>query len=165
MKNKSIIIISLVALLGAGCVPAVPPLPGSPTTEQPRVSTAKDFEINLSGQGLAKVPEDILRRADVTSLNLSDNALEGSLPAEIRHMTSLRVLNVSGNLMTGVPAEIGQLQNLRTLDLSDNMLTGLPYELGNLQNLELLDISGNEYSEADLERIEAELPATTVIRR
>ncbi len=166
MKLVTAVVILPLMLLGAGCVQTATPtdtsVEGPPVTD---TSGESAVEVDLSGRGLRKVPDDILRREDVTSLDISDNALEGALPAEIRHMRSLRMLDASGNRMTGVPAEIGQLSELRILDLSDNELTGLPYELGNLQNLELLDLSGNAYSEADLSRIEGSLPATTVIMR
>lgn len=165
MKLKIAILILPLMLLGAGCEQAT--RQAAPTAAEPTDEAVVEshVEIDLSGQNLREAPQDVLRREDVTSLDLSDNALEGALPAEIRHMRSLEVLDVSGNRMTGVPAEIGQLTSLRILDLSDNQLTGLPYELGNLQNLELLDLSGNAYSEADLSIIEEALPETTVIRR
>src|SRR3989344_3454639 len=120
--------------------------------------------LNLSGQGLTQAPSYIFTRTDIEELNLSSNALSGSLQAEVRHLQNLKVLNLSNNTFTGVPAEIGQLKNLEVLNLSNNQLTGLPYELGNLSKLRLLDISGNAYSEADLAKIRASLPASTVIK-
>lgn len=120
--------------------------------------------VNLNGQGLTKVPSYIFDRTDIEELNLSNNALDGSLQAEVRHLQNLRVLNLSNNKFTGVPAEVGQLKNLEILDLSNNKLTGLPYELGNLSKLKLLDISGNAYAEADLAKIRASLPSSTVIK-
>jgi Leucine-rich repeat (LRR) protein len=111
------------------------------------------------------VPEAVFRDVGLLELDVSDNRIEGALPAEIRRLQTLEVLDASGNKMTGVPAEIGQLRELRILNLADNDLTGLPRELGNLQKLELLDVSGNPYSEIDLEGIRSALPATTVIRQ
>lgn len=119
--------------------------------------------LDLSGQNMAKVPESIFSQTNLEELNLSQNKLGGSLPAEIRHLQKLKSLNISNNKMTGLPAEIGQLQSLEVLDISNNQLTGLPYELGNLKNLKTLNISGNAYSEADLKIIKAALPAQTVI--
>lgn len=120
--------------------------------------------LDLSGQGLTKVPANVFERTDLIELDLSSNVLTGSLQAEIRHLQKLKVLDLSDNQMTGVPAEIGQLSNLEELDLSNNQLTGLPYELGNLSNLVLLDLRGNNYAEADLARIKASLPSTVVIQ-
>lgn len=120
--------------------------------------------VDLHGQGLTRVPEDIFTRNDITSLDLSDNNLEGALPAEIRVLQKLKMLDLSGNNFTGVPAEIGQLKDLEILDLSHNQITGLPLELGDLQNLQLLDLTGNQFSEADLARIREKLPSSTVIK-
>lgn len=126
--------------------------------------TVSGNALSFEGQGLTKVPMNIFDRTSITELNLSHNALEGSLPAEVRHLQNLTVLDLSYNKFTGVPAEVGQLKNLRTLNLSHNNLTGLPNELGNLSNLRLLDLSGNNYSAMDLASIRSRLPASTVIK-
>lgn len=120
--------------------------------------------LDLSEQGLTKVPEYVFGRLDIESLDLSNNNLTGALQAEIRNLQNLKSLDLSGNKFTGVPAEVGQLKNLERLDLSNNLLTGLPYELGNLANLKVLDISGNHYSEADLATIKKTLPASVTIK-
>lgn len=120
--------------------------------------------LDLSGNGLIKAPSYIFERTDIEELNLSNNELEGSLQAEVRHLQNLKVLDLSNNNFTGVPAEVGQLNNLEILNLSNNKLTGLPYELGNLSKLRVLDVSGNLYSEADLLRIREGLPASTVVK-
>ncbi|RJR14294.1 hypothetical protein C4585_00515 [Candidatus Parcubacteria bacterium] len=120
--------------------------------------------LDLSGQGLTKVPESVFKETNLEELNLSNNTLEGALQAEIRHLQRLKVLDISNNKFTGVPAEIGQLKDLEILDLSNNQLTGLPYELGNLSKLKVLDLSGNAYSEADLSLIKQSLPPSTIIK-
>ena len=97
----------------------------------------------------------------MTNLDVSGRGLTDSLPAEIRLLSRLEILDISDNNFTSVPAEVGQLQNLRVLNLSNNNLTGLPYEIGQLQNLELFDVRGNDISEFDLEIIKDRLPAST----
>ena len=119
--------------------------------------------LDLSGQGLKTISSSVFQMTDLEELDLSDNQLTGALPGEIRFLEKLRVLDVSGNAMTGVPAEIGQLSSLEELDLSDNQLTGLPLELGNLENLRVLDLSGNDVSSQDLEAIRARLENTNII--
>lgn len=129
-----------------------------------RDTVGAEQTVDLSNQGLSRVSASMFSNANVTTLDLSyNNNLTGALPAEVRQLKNLKVLNLSHNQFTGVPAEIGQLSQLEVLDLSYNQLTGLPYELGNLSKLQQLDLRGNNYATADLERIAAELPDTTVI--
>lgn len=100
-----------------------------------------------------------------TSVDLSGKGLTGSLKGEVRHLQNLTSLNVSNNQFTGLPAEVGQLTKLEVLNLSNNQFTGLPHELGNLQNLKVLDLRGNDISTFDLEYIQNQLPASTVVYR
>lgn len=131
--------------------------------EQLEGKKSSETILDLSEKNLTNVPSYVFDRTELTTLDLSNNNLSGSLPSEIRKLQNLTVLDLSGNKFTGVPAEIGQLQKLEVLNLSNNLLTGLPYELGNLQNLKLLRITGNHYSEADLQTIRSKLPAVTII--
>ena len=130
-------------------------------TETPTVVSIKTLDI--SNQGLGKVPMDIFTKTDIEELNVSNNKLEGSLQGEVRFLQNLKVLNLSNNNFTGLPAEIGQLKNLEVLNVSNNSLTGLPNELGNLSNLKVLNLKGNDYSTSDLSNIQLKLPKTVVI--
>lgn len=116
--------------------------------------------LDLSDKGLTQVPEYVFSNNSIEKLDLSNNKLTGALPAEVRHLQNLKILDLSNNQFTGVPAEIGQLKNLEVLDLSNNSITGLPYELGNLQNLKILYLSGNDYSEQDFNIIRESLPSS-----
>lgn len=119
--------------------------------------------LNISGQNLTRVPDDVFENRDLVELDVSNNQIGNTLQAEVRNLTALRVLDLSDNEFTGVPAEIGLLSQLEVLDLSNNNLTGLPHELGKLSNLRTLDLRGNAYSETDLAAIEASLSSTTVV--
>ena len=107
----------------------------------------------------------------VVSLKLSKNNLVGTIPPELSHLRSLRVLSlasdviVPGNALTGsVPPELGNLANLESLSLTGNGLTGpLPAELGNLAKLELLKVGHNALTGA-IPRSFLELPRLSQFR-
>lgn len=167
---KPTLIISL-AMLVTGCTYLAPTpvptneLPGANSNVQqaPTKDTSANVNtgsrIDLSNRGLTKLTLNFSENSSVQEFDVSYNKLTGALPAEIRFLSNLKVLNASHNQFTGVPAEIGQLQNLEVLDYSYNQLTGLPYELANLKNLKVLNLKGNAYSEYDLGIIRKGLPA------
>lgn len=128
------------------------------------IESKYSLSLDLSGQGLSKVPDYVFTRTNLEHLDISNNKLNGALQSQVQQLQNLKVLDMSNNDLTGVPAEVGQLKKLEILNLSNNMLTGLPFELGNLSNLQILDISGNNYSEADLNGIKENLPNTTQIK-
>ncbi len=128
-----------------------------------KIESRSSAAIDLSNQGLTKVPAYVFDRTDATSLDVSHNTLDGALQAEIRHLKNLRTLDLSHNTFTAVPAEVGQLTQLEVFNLSYNPITGLPNEIGNLKNLKTLDVRGTEYSKFDLEIIRKALPQTTNI--
>ncbi len=156
---------SVLLLAGFGCAPKTAPPPADDPAARLQAEIAAAEKLDLSSGGLLTVPAYVFGQFRLEELDLSHNQLTGALPAEIRHLTRLRKLDVSDNAMTGVPAEIGQLAELRSLDLSNNQLTGLPNELAKLTNLEVLDLSGNmNISEADLKVITDALPDLQVVR-
>lgn len=175
---KIILVISLVVLVGVAISlsldsesPSIQPLD---TVEEEREQTKKEEDeeepiitsvrtVDMSNQGLLKVPESVFNSTNTELLDVSHNNLDGSLQAEVRHLQKLKVLDLSHNNFTGVPAEIGQLSELVTLDLSHNPLTGLPHELGNLKKLKTLNLQGTQYSNHDLDIIRKGLPITTEV--
>ncbi len=95
------------------------------------------------------------RAGRVIGLDLSDNNLDGRIPARLGGLAHLQKLDLNGNELTGeIPGELGRLVSLERLDLSRNELDGhIPayYDpesdiagLGALSNLVWLDLSGNQ---------------------
>ncbi|WP_097304288.1 leucine-rich repeat-containing protein kinase family protein [Pseudomonas chlororaphis] len=115
--------------------------------------------------GLTEFPREIFDLADsLEVLNLSGNALS-SLPDDLHRLTRLRVLFCSDNHFTEMPACVGQCAQLsmvgfkanriervpaaalppllRWLILTDNRIEELPDELGQRPHLQKLMLSGN----------------------
>jgi Leucine-rich repeat (LRR) protein len=81
----------------------------------------------------------------LTSVDFSNNKLNGTVPDLVGNLVSLHILNMSHNLFTGnIPPQLGKMSQLESLDLSWNHLSGeIPQELANLTFLETLDLSNN----------------------
>jgi hypothetical protein len=86
---------------------------------------------------------------NVVSLNLRDNRMSGSLPAELSLLGgSLVTMDMGANQLTGAfPSDFGILANLQTLRLDNNGLSGnVPEEIGNMRSLVVLDFQRNSFS-------------------
>lgn len=83
-------------------------------------------------------------------LDLSGNALNGTVPAELLRALELRVLSLAGNGITGgLPEQVGQLRSLRTLNLAGNALSGaIPGNLTLLPNLTAVSLANNYFCSA-----------------
>ncbi|CAL8165730.1 unnamed protein product [Prunus armeniaca] len=81
-----------------------------------------------------------------TSIDMSCNKFNGSIPGELGELKSLYGLNLSNNALTGtIPSSLGNLEQLESLDLSKNSLSGpIPQEVGGLTFLSFLDLSNNQ---------------------
>jgi internalin A len=130
-------------------------------------------KLNLSGQGLTKVPPEISQLVLLQSLDLISNQIHilppeigqlvnlqslylifnqlNTLPPEIGQLINLQFLYLRSNNLDTLPPEIGQLANLQFLYLRSNNLDTLPPEIGQLVNLQSLDLSDNQLSILPLE--------------
>ncbi|CAI9086835.1 OLC1v1020754C1 [Oldenlandia corymbosa var. corymbosa] len=83
---------------------------------------------------------------NLTSLNLANNNLTGSLPYSLTSMPALNYLNVSHNsLSQGIGDIFSNHSNLATLDLSANNFSGdLPPSFSLLSNLSTLYLQNNQ---------------------
>lgn len=115
--------------------------------------------------GLSEFPREIFDLADsLEVLNLSGNALS-ALPDDLHRLGKLKVLFASDNLFTELPACLGRCEQLRIvglkanriehvpaqalpprlgwLILTDNRIASLPDELGRRPELQKLMLAGN----------------------
>lgn len=85
---------------------------------------------------------------NVINLILPNNNLQGIIPATIRELSQLEVLDLSQNqLLDIITPDIGQMNKLRSLNLSQNMLIGgIPSSIGNLTQLQSIFLYGNQLS-------------------
>ena len=82
----------------------------------------------------------------VTYLDPVNNNLNGTMPASLGNLASLRIMNLRQNQLSGtIPASLGNLTSLTNLSLWGNQLSGtLPDSLGTLTNLQYLYLSYNQ---------------------
>uniref|UniRef100_A0A0D6R813 Leucine-rich repeat-containing N-terminal plant-type domain-containing protein n=1 Tax=Araucaria cunninghamii TaxID=56994 RepID=A0A0D6R813_ARACU len=84
----------------------------------------------------------------LTSIDISNNQLNGEIPSNFGMLKGLRLLNLSMNNLTGsIPTSLGAMTQLDSLDLSTNSISGkIPMELDSLNYLGTLKLSNNNLS-------------------
>ena len=108
-------------------------------------ATGRIVELRLGHNRLSgSIPAELRELSQLRVLDLGSNDLSGSIPTELADL-GLESLSLRANQLTGdIPPELGRLSELRVLDLGVNRLSGsIPTELGGLTRLERLDLGGN----------------------
>ena len=106
-------------------------------------------ELGLSDEGLEKLPPEIARLTQLSSLNLGGNQLS-DLPESLEsltRLTQLTSLDLGGNQFGELPESVTRLSQLTSLDLRSNQLSELPESLTRLTQLTSLDLGDNQFSE------------------
>ena len=137
-------------------------------TEFPREIFDLALEIlNLSGNALSSLPDDLPRLHKLRILFCSDNAFT-ALPEVLGQCKNLTMLGFKANQISDVPEaalsptlqwliltdnriqhlprSIGQCVQMQKLMLAGNQLTALPDELAGCTQLELLRLSANQFT-------------------
>ena len=107
------------------------------------------IRLNLANNGLfGTIPAEIGALSALTHLDLGSNRLEGAIPSEIGRLSVLRELVLDNNLLTGsIPPEIGALLKLTHLNLGVNRLFDtIPTDIGRLSELRVLNLDLNNLS-------------------
>ncbi|AHF67614.1 MULTISPECIES: leucine-rich repeat-containing protein kinase family protein [Pseudomonas] len=97
--------------------------------------------LNLSGNALHRLPDDLCRLKHLQVLFVSDN-LFTELPACIGECEQLRIVGFKANRISHVSAK-ALPPRLRWLILTDNQIESLPEELGQRPELQKLMLAGN----------------------
>lgn len=84
----------------------------------------------------------------VTSLSLSDNNLNGPIPADLNVFENLHTIELHKNSLSGeIPSSVYDMYQLKTLYLDDNELSGeISDDIGKMTMLEKLTLNDNEFS-------------------
>ncbi len=110
--------------------------------EEASQNSAQVIKLNLSGQNLTAIPQEIFKMKNLQFLDLSENRI-AEIPDEIQNISQLQELNLSNNQLNKVSTKIDELVFLQKLNLAKNQLTDLPEVMSNLGKLVTLDLSGN----------------------
>jgi Leucine-rich repeat (LRR) protein len=130
------------------------------TMEDALPDAGEVHRLNLSKHNLSSVPAEIGRLRNLYHLNLSHNQLT-ELPPFLFKLTKLEEALLQNNQLTSLPPDINQLTHLRELYLANNQLRSLP-NMSKLKNLEILILRGNLLPPAEIARVKAILPHTTI---
>ena len=107
---------------------------------------AETLEIlDLSGNALSSLPDDLPRLHKLRILFCSDNRFT-ELPAVLGQCPQLGMIGFKANQIRMVPAA-ALPAGLRWLILSDNQIAELPAEIGRCQQLQKLMLAGNRLSD------------------
>lgn len=142
------------------------------------------YRLDLSGEKLKEVPEEIRKLRNLNHLDLGNNKLK-TIPdwlGELVHMQELRIsrnklsafplgickmvhlkrLDLSRNALPGLPPCIGQLTELFSLDLWSNDLQDFPEELDKLEALRFMDLRAIQFEVPEMDRIQTLIPRAKV---
>lgn len=113
--------------------------------------------LNLSGNRLSALPNDLSRLHKLRILFCSDNAFT-TIPASLGRCANLEMVGFKANRIQHLPAE-ALPPKLRWLILTDNQLDAVPVEIGRCSRLQKLMLAGNQLqslpeSLADCHRLE-----------
>ena len=100
-------------------------------------------ELNISGNRFDSWdPLDMLHAPRLTTLDVSNNRLVGSLPVLRGNYPELKVLNARDNKLDAISADA--LEGLHSVDVCNNNIGYLPPEIG-LNPLKGFNVSGNSF--------------------
>jgi hypothetical protein len=139
---------SLLALLPfvllSGCFPMAAPerLPLHISLVEAKDATGR-FELDLSGQDLDAIPQELAELSGIARLRIRDNRL-GDVGSEIRAIAHVPWVDMGRAGIRSLTEDVGALQGLHSWWLSDNALTALPDAMVQLAALRYLNLDRNQ---------------------
>ncbi len=101
------------------------------------------FRLDLSGDRLKVLPEDVRKFKNLNSLELRNNKLK-ELPEWIGELEFLQEIDLGHNKLEVFPAAVCKLKHLKKLVASQNEIPSLPGCIGGLEKLVVLDLWSND---------------------
>jgi Leucine-rich repeat (LRR) protein len=103
--------------------------------------------LDISNNGLRELP-DVFESWQLTTLIAKNNCLKNeSLPKTFTVSSTLRELNLSGNLFEQFPEQLYDLNSLKYLYLGGNRIKTIPKNIWKLNCLQILSMGGNQLAE------------------
>ncbi|XP_010034664.1 receptor-like protein EIX2 [Eucalyptus grandis] len=124
-------------------------------------------DLDISRNALnGTIPLSIGKMTNLTTLVISNNHLSGEIPRFWSNLPFLYILDMSNNSLSGpIPREVGFLSSLEFLILSNNNLSGkLPSSLRNCSSLDSLDLGENKFSGNIPAWIAESIPSLLILR-
>jgi Leucine-rich repeat (LRR) protein len=103
-------------------------------------------KLDFHSDRIFTVPQCLFSMSSLSVLNVSFNSISGSIPAEVRNLTSMTIFHATQNILSGeLPRELCSMRGLLELRLSFNNLSGsIPDCIGNLTEIYSLQLAGRE---------------------
>ncbi|KAF4354493.1 hypothetical protein F8388_022215 [Cannabis sativa] len=125
----------------------------APETANPRVACdclsstchithLKIYALDIYGE----IPKELFQLKKLMDLNLAQNVLSGSIPAEIGQLSEMQSFSSNG-FVGELPTQLGKLTSLEQLYIDSSGVTGpIPQEFANLKSLRILWASDNLFT-------------------
>lgn len=107
-----------------------------------KINYEKIISVELEKKDLENISEKIYEFINLKLLNLSGNLITTISP-KIKNLEKLEEIYLDRNNISILPEEFGELKKLKKVILSNNKIKILPDNFYNLENLELLNLSCN----------------------
>ena len=118
-------------------------------------------ELDLSTNALiGTLPSSMFMYDNLTILDLNSNELTGTIPSSIPVNAKLTLISLYSNMFSGkIPSSISHCSNVTHLDLSGNQLTGdIPKEIQSMTGLSYLFLAGNDLLAGEIPSLFRALP-------
>ncbi|XP_033758932.1 leucine-rich repeat-containing protein 58-like [Pecten maximus] len=108
--------------------------------------------LDLSNNNLSYLSDEIVQLRHLRTFIAKNNHIKSvTIPKDFGRMSSLEVLNLSGNEIKEFPLQITELFRLRDLHLGGNSIMDVPNSIKNLSRLEVLYLGGNRLTDIPAE--------------